>query len=145
MLQRLFHLFYFTLGYALSLKHESDVKHMKIESHDDDEEFAGGKVYFFSETHKFSSIVEMIAWYSNNSLRESFQGLDNILQFPIGELSLVEVRFDFLPSDQNGNQLPIRKGERITILDKLDENSSWWKAHNGFRCGYIPKTFVVEL
>lgn len=133
------------LGYALSLKHDFDVKHMKIESFDDDEDFGGCKAYFLSETHKFTSVVEMIAWYSNNSLKESFQGLDNILQFPVKELSLVEARYDFLPSEQDSNQLPLKKGERVTVLDKLDENSNWWKAHNGYRCGYIPKNFVVDI
>ena len=138
------------LGYALSLRHEYDVKHMKIESFEDDEDFGGCKVYFLSETHKFTSVVEMIAWYSNNSLKESFQGLDNILQFPVGELCLVEARYDFVPSEQDGgnssnNQLSLTKGERLTVLDKLDENSNWWVAYSKNRCGYIPKNFVVEL
>ena len=59
----------------------------------------------------------------------------------------MEARYDFSPasSEQDGNQLPLKKGERVTVLDKMDENSNWWKAHNGYRCGYIPKNFVIEL
>lgn len=124
-------------GYALSLKSEADVKHMMIIGSDLD-------AFYFSENRKFNSIVEMVAWYSRNSLRESFHGLDTTLQFPVGELSLVEARYEFSPSPEDTNMLALAKGDRVTVFDKLDDKG-WWKAHNGIRIGYIPKTFVVEI
>ena len=46
-------------------------------------------VYFLSETRKFRSVVELVTFYSRNSLKESFNGLDTPLRFPIGEVFLV--------------------------------------------------------
>ena len=89
------------------------------------------------------SAVELVSWYCRNSLKESFQGLDAILQFPIGELSLAEAVYEFHPEDA-ANMLSLRAGERVVVIDKLDDKG-WWKAHNGKKVGYIPKTFVVEL
>ena len=90
-----------------------------------------------------------IAWYCRNSLKESFQGLDTILQFPIGELAYVEAVYEFRPSDEDLNTLPLVVGERLAVIDKLSDDTGWFKAHKdtpqGTRIGYIPKTFVVEL
>lgn len=143
------------LGYALSLKTDQDVKHMKIDAQDNAEVVADllepGEAepprnsFYFSENRKFNSVVELVSWYCRNSLKESFQGLDTVLQFPIGELSLVEARYEFNPSDANDvNLLTLRAGERVAVIDKLDDKG-WWKAHNGGKIGYIPKTFVVEV
>lgn len=152
------------LGYALSLKTDQDVKHMKIDAQDNeavctdllepaavaDEAVASRSSFYFSENRKFNSVVELVSWYCRNSLKESFQGLDTVLQFPIGELSLVEAKYEFNPSDAaNGggndvNLLTLRAGERVAVIDKLDDKG-WWKAHNGGKIGYIPKTFVVQV
>ena len=48
-----------------------------------------GHVYFLSETRKFRSVVELVTFYSRNSLKESFKGLDTPLRFPVGEVTLV--------------------------------------------------------
>ena len=57
------------LGYALSLKTTDDVKHMKIAAE------ANNGLFFLSDTRKFRSVVELISWFSRNSLKESFSGL----------------------------------------------------------------------
>ncbi len=154
------------LGYALSLKTDDEVKHMKIDTclmspgcqtalaeviaNNISNGGGGGgcgnggaaKLYYFSETRKFASVVELVAWYSRNSLRESFSGLDTTLQFPIKELSLVQAKYDFSPADEDINMLPLRPGDIVTVIDKTAQG--WWKAHNGTRIGYIPKDFVVK-
>ena len=108
---------------------------------------AGGRRYYFSENRKFNSIVELVSWYCRNSLKESFQGLDTRLQFPIGELSLVEAIYDFNPAsgEDRANLMTLKTGERVAVIDKLDDKG-WWKAHDGkCKIGYIPKTFVIEV
>ena len=82
---------------------------------------AGGRRYYFSENRKFNSIVELVSWYCRNSLKESFQGLDTRLQFPIGELSLVEAIYDFNPAsgEDRANLMTLKTGERVAVIDKL--------------------------
>ena len=48
-------------------------------------------------------MVELVSWFSRNSLKEAFSGLDATLRFSVGELSLVEAAFDFNPSSANAN------------------------------------------
>ena len=55
-----------------------------------------GHLYFLSETRKFRSVVELVTFYSRNSLKESFKGLDTPLRFPVGEVSLVKTTYDIL-------------------------------------------------
>ncbi|CAB4060206.1 VAV [Lepeophtheirus salmonis] len=82
-------------GFALSVKtSEGDVKHMKILSNSDDE------TYFLSDQITFRSIVELVNFYSRNSLKESFHGLNLKLRFPVGELSIVVALYDFEPSPE---------------------------------------------
>lgn len=132
------------LGFALSLKTDTDVKHMRVDtelSKDDDPSLSS--LYFFSETRQFRSVVELVSWYSRNSLKECFVGLDNTLRFPLGELSMVQAKYEFAPSAEDTNMLPLQAGEQVTIIDKTDQG--WWKAFNGHRIGYVPKDFVVVL
>lgn len=131
------------LGFALSLKTDHDVKHMKIDTQESSSA-EDDNAYFFSENRKFGSIVELVSWYCRNSLKESFQGLDTFLLFPFKELFRVEATYDFRPNPEDANMLTLRQGERVTILDQLDGNG-WWKAYNGSKIGYIPKTFVVKI
>lgn len=111
------------VGYALSLKTPDDVKHMKIQStaplQGNDADLLGHQthgsmlddiaLFYLSETRKFRSIVELVTYYSRNSLKESFTGLDASLSFSIGELSIVEAAFDFAPNPAEQNMLPLNK------------------------------------
>merc|ERR1712095_32484 len=71
-------------NYAISLKTSvSDVKHMKILSNLNDE-------FYLADNRKFKSVVELIMYFSRNTLKESFSGLDAILKFPIKDLCIAE-------------------------------------------------------
>ena len=50
-----------------------------------------GHLYFLSETRKFRSVVELVTFYSRNSLKESFKGLDTPLRCPVGDVTLVGI------------------------------------------------------
>ena len=59
------------------------------------------------------SVVELVSWFSRNSLKEAFSGLDATLRFSVGELSLVEAAFDFDGGGGGGggdksNMLPLK-------------------------------------
>ena len=57
-------------------------------------------------------MVELVSWFSRNSLKEAFSGLDATLRFSVGELSLVEAAFDFDGGGggggDKGNMLPLK-------------------------------------
>uniref|UniRef100_A0A8C7ZP09 Guanine nucleotide exchange factor VAV3 n=1 Tax=Oryzias sinensis TaxID=183150 RepID=A0A8C7ZP09_9TELE len=60
--------------YAISIKYNNDVKHIKILTKDG--------CYYIAENKKFRSILELIEYYKHHSLREGFKSLDTTLQFP---------------------------------------------------------------
>ena len=59
------------VGYALSLRTKEDTKHMKINSGEHPD---WGTKFYLSESHAFRSMVELISYYTQNSLKESFAG-----------------------------------------------------------------------
>ncbi|XP_063062871.1 guanine nucleotide exchange factor VAV3 isoform X2 [Engraulis encrasicolus] len=63
--------------YAISIKYNNDVKHIKILAKD-------GGVHI-AENKKFRSVLELIEYYKHHSLREGFKSLDTTLQFPYKE------------------------------------------------------------
>lgn len=136
-------------SYAISLKTSgSDVKHMKILSNLNDD-------FYLSDTRKFKSVVELIAYFSRNSLKESFSGLDTTLRFSIKDLLIVEAMHKFDPEASspslNGasenNLLALEIGDQLIVLDKFAESHGWWKACdvNTHRIGYIPKCYVTPI
>jgi hypothetical protein len=133
------------LGYALSLRSEADVKHMKIMNSSElsVNDTNNQTEYFLSDTRKFKSIVELVHWFCRHSLRESFNGLDTTLRFPIGELSIVEAQYEFYSEEKN--MLPLKPGDKVTIIDKSGDSQGWWKACDGSKIGYIPKEFVTAI
>ena len=141
------------LGFALSLKIDQDVKHMKIcttvlAAAPSSKENLDHKQFYLSDTRKFRSVVELVNWYSRNSLKESFSGLDTCLRFSIGELSIVEAQYEFSPAQSDRNMLTLVPGDRVTVIDKTTGDSQgWWKACNNAsrKIGYIPKDFVKVI
>ncbi|XP_030624844.1 guanine nucleotide exchange factor VAV3 [Chanos chanos] len=63
--------------YAISIKYNNDVKHIKILTKDG--------CFHIAENKKFKSILELIEYYKHHSLREGFRSLDTTLQFPYRE------------------------------------------------------------
>ncbi|XP_039645911.1 guanine nucleotide exchange factor VAV3 isoform X1 [Perca fluviatilis] len=63
--------------YAISIKYNNDVKHIKILTKED--------CFYIAENKKFRSIFELIEYYKHHSLREGFRSLDTTLKFPYQE------------------------------------------------------------
>ncbi|XP_067108289.1 guanine nucleotide exchange factor VAV3-like [Osmerus mordax] len=60
--------------YAISIKFNNDVKHIKI--------LAKDGCFHIAENKRFRSLLELIEYYKHHSLREGFRSLDTTLQFP---------------------------------------------------------------
>lgn len=132
-------------AYVISLNYDNNVKHMKVYTRD------GGQLYYLSESKYFKSVVELIKWYEENSLADSFHGLNSKLSYPfkmiasnnIEPLGYATAIYNFSP--ETPNMLALKKGDRVTILSKAGGKKGWWKGQIGERIGYFPLTYVTEI
>ena len=60
---------------------------------------------------RYRSMVELISYYTANSLKQSFSGLDMTLKFPFRDLSLVKAEYDFTPEKNDSNMLMFKSGD----------------------------------
>ncbi|XP_073212949.1 guanine nucleotide exchange factor VAV3 isoform X3 [Lepidochelys kempii] len=60
--------------YAISIKYNNEVKHIKILTRDG--------FFHIAENKKFKSLMELVEYYKHHSLKEGFRSLDTTLQVP---------------------------------------------------------------
>ncbi|CAH0722170.1 unnamed protein product, partial [Brenthis ino] len=127
--------------YALSLKTDNTVKHMRVCRKPIDQV----PHYFLSESRFFRSIVELISYYEKTSLSENFVGLNSNLRWPFRRV-VATVVHDFRPLEPT--QLALRPGAKVLILSKEGDGRGWWKGRTidkgDNRSGYFPKECVRE-
>ncbi|GFR22757.1 guanine nucleotide exchange factor VAV3 [Trichonephila clavata] len=134
-------------SYAISINYQNQVKHMRVCTSDN------GQHFYLSETKYFKSIVELVNWYKENSLSESFNGLHVTLMIPYKKalaglnnesiLGYAEALYDF--QGNSPNMLTLHKGDRIIILSKAGNQKGWWKGQIGENVGYFPYLYVKEI
>ncbi|XP_075227409.1 vav guanine nucleotide exchange factor [Lycorma delicatula] len=124
--------------YALSLKTDDKVKHMKVYEKETD----GVPQFYLSETRFFRSLVDLVACYEHTSLGENFIGLNVRLQWPFRRIVAV-AEFDFNPHE--ANQLPLKQGCQVIVLSKEGDHKGWWKGKIQDRVGFFPKVYVREV
>lgn len=127
--------------YALSLKTDNTVKHMRVCRKPIDHV----PHYFLSESRFFRSIVELVSYYEKTSLSENFVGLNSHLRWPFRRVVATALH-DFRPREST--QLALRPGAKILILSKEGDSRGWWKGRildkGDNRSGYFPKECVSE-
>ncbi|XP_026057192.1 guanine nucleotide exchange factor VAV3-like [Carassius auratus] len=131
--------------YAISIKYNNDVKHIKILTKDG--------LFHIAENRKFRSILELIEYYKHNSLREGFRTLDTTLQFAYREpenganmfapkvMGVAIARYDFCSRDMR--ELSLQEGDVVKIYSKTGAKG-WWKGEVSGRVGWFPSTYVEE-
>lgn len=124
--------------YALSLKTDDKVKHMKVY----EREMDGVSHFYLSESRFFRSLVELISCYEHTSLGENFIGLNVRLKWPFRRIVAV-AEFDFNPVE--ANQLPLKQGCQVIVLSKEGDHKGWWKGKVHDRVGFFPKVYVREV
>uniref|UniRef100_A0A6Q2YYA3 Vav guanine nucleotide exchange factor 3 n=1 Tax=Esox lucius TaxID=8010 RepID=A0A6Q2YYA3_ESOLU len=119
--------------YAISIKYNNDVKHIKILTREG--------CFHIAENKKFRSILELIEYYKHHSLREGFRSLDTTLQFPYreqenatllrtnrpggnSEYRVAIARYDF--SSRDTRELSLQEGDVVKIYTKTGANG-WWR------------------
>ncbi|XP_078524579.1 guanine nucleotide exchange factor VAV3 [Lissotriton helveticus] len=140
--------------YAISIKYNSDVKHIKVLTRDG--------LFHIAENRKFKSLMELIEYYKHQSLKEGFRSLDTTLQFPFKEpensagqkgnrphsnllspkvLGIAIARYDFCARDMR--ELSLLRGDVVKIYTKMTANG-WWRGETNGKVGWFPSTYVEE-
>uniref|UniRef100_A0A8C7KZC9 Vav guanine nucleotide exchange factor 3 n=1 Tax=Oncorhynchus kisutch TaxID=8019 RepID=A0A8C7KZC9_ONCKI len=119
--------------YAISIKFNDEVKHIKI--------LTKNECFYIAETRLFKT--DLVDYYKQHSLREGFKSLDTTLQVPFREPSngnnmvvgIALARYDF--SSRDTRELSLQEGDLVKIYTKMA--NGWWKGEvNGrVRWGYI--------
>ncbi|XP_045542669.1 protein vav isoform X1 [Papilio machaon] len=127
--------------YALSLKTDNTVKHMRVCRKPIDQV----PHYYLSESRFFRSVVELVSYYEVTSLAENFVGLNSNLRWPFRRV-VATVIHDFRPLESS--QLALRPGAKLLVLSKEGDSRGWWKGRtldkDDNRSGYFPKECVRE-
>ncbi|KAF5302731.1 hypothetical protein FQR65_LT08473 [Abscondita terminalis] len=126
--------------FALSLKTDNTVKHMKICCNVTGSE----EKYYLSLSKYFNSIEELIENYQHSSLKENFERLEEHtkLEWPYRQLRTIACR-DFDPQDPE--HLPFQEGQEIIVLCQEGYRNGWWKGKSNNQVGYFPIAYVRSL
>ncbi|KAF1661446.1 Guanine nucleotide exchange factor VAV3, partial [Aptenodytes patagonicus] len=133
--------------YAISIKYNNEVKHIKILTRDG--------FFHIAENRKFKNLMELVEYYKHHSLKEGFRSLDTTLQFPYKEsensvgqrmlspkvIGIAIARYDFCARDMR--ELSLLKGDVVKIYTKMSANG-WWRGEVNGRVGWFPSTYVEE-
>uniref|UniRef100_A0A8C6VUY7 Vav 3 guanine nucleotide exchange factor b n=1 Tax=Nothobranchius furzeri TaxID=105023 RepID=A0A8C6VUY7_NOTFU len=130
--------------YAISIKFNDKVKHIKILTKDG--------CFYVAESRLFKTVLDLVEYYKEHSLKEGFSSLDTTLQVPYRELfcsfsvfsprvvGVAVARYDFCSKDIQ--ELTLQKGDIIRIYTKMP--NGWWKGEVDGRVGWFPSTYVEE-
>ncbi|XP_039999043.1 guanine nucleotide exchange factor VAV3-like isoform X4 [Xiphias gladius] len=139
--------------YAISIKFNDKIKHIKILTKDG--------CFYIAESRLFKTMLDLVEYYKQHSLKEGFSSLDTTLQVPYRELSngnmpraitkasrvfsprlvgIAVARYDFCSRDTR--ELSLLQGDIIKIYTKM--SSGWWKGEVDGRVGWFPSTYVEE-
>ncbi|XP_034412158.1 guanine nucleotide exchange factor VAV3-like isoform X3 [Cyclopterus lumpus] len=139
--------------YAISIKFNDKVKHIKILTKDG--------CFYIAESRLFKTVLDLVEYYKQHSLKEGFSSLDTTLQVPYRELSngsipkaitrsgtvfsprvmgVAVARYDFCSRDTR--ELSLLQGDVIKIYTKM--SNGWWKGEIDGRMGWFPSTYVEE-
>ncbi|XP_040891096.1 proto-oncogene vav-like isoform X2 [Toxotes jaculatrix] len=140
--------------FAISIKFNMDIRHIKITSCEG--------LFRINDKKAFKSLIEMIQFYQQNSLKEYFKDMDTTLQTPYKQpeqgsspnntptstpggsmrsFGVARARYDFSARDRS--ELSLREGDTIKILSKKG-HSGWWKGEVYGRVGLFPANYVEE-
>ncbi|KAF3829526.1 hypothetical protein GH733_003790 [Mirounga leonina] len=136
-----------TAEFAISIKYNVEVKHIKI--------MTAEGLYRITEKKAFRGLTELVEFYQQNSLKDCFKSLDTTLQFPFKEpekraiskppgrglrlgtcapapscsgstkyFGTAKARYDFCARDRS--ELSLKEGDIIKILNKKGQQG-WWR------------------
>ncbi|XP_033095457.1 guanine nucleotide exchange factor VAV3-like isoform X2 [Anneissia japonica] len=133
-------------GYAISIKYDKAVKHMKVLLTPD-------KMFYLVDAHPFPTLPQLIEYYQRHTLAHVFQGLDSTLKLPVRDANQIGAAgykvegyatalYDF--AARGMRELSLKAGQTVAIISKAGGHRGWWKGRVGDKEGYFPSTYVQE-
>ncbi|XP_063810174.1 proto-oncogene vav [Pseudophryne corroboree] len=134
--------------FAISLKFNQEIKHMKVTAQDG--------LWRLTEKKGFKGLTELVGFYQSNPLKDCFKLLDTTLQLPFKEPEKKEntktdnrvkyfgsarARYDFCARDRT--ELSLKEGDIIRILSKKG-HQGWWKGEVYGKIGWFPSNYVED-
>ncbi|OXB63155.1 UNVERIFIED_CONTAM: hypothetical protein H355_010507, partial [Colinus virginianus] len=138
--------------FAISIKFNEEVKHIKVVEKDN--------WIHITEAKKFESLLELVEYYQNHSLKESFKQLDTTLKYPYKSrerstsrtftrspvftprvIGTAVARYNFAARDMR--ELSLREGDVVKIYSRIGGDQGWWKGETNGRLR--PSDVEVEL
>uniref|UniRef100_A0A672Z1H0 Vav 3 guanine nucleotide exchange factor b n=1 Tax=Sphaeramia orbicularis TaxID=375764 RepID=A0A672Z1H0_9TELE len=133
--------------YAISIKFNDKVKHIKILTKDG--------CFYIAESRLFKTVLDLVEYYKQHSLKEGFSSLDTTLQVPYRELSngnmpkagsvfsprvvgIAVARYNF--SSRDTRELSLLEGDLIKIYNK--NANGWWKGEVDGRVRLLMETLI---
>nr|XP_034300283.1 guanine nucleotide exchange factor VAV2-like isoform X4 [Crassostrea gigas] len=133
---------------SLSIRYDNQVRHIRVEKNVEG-------LFYLADTKFFSSLPELVEFYQENSLADSFPGVDTTLKFPFKSqsgggantriLGYAEAVYDYAATATS--QLSLCRGDKVAILSKTGSDKGWWKGEHCIsgKNGYFPLAYVREL
>ncbi|XP_057712824.1 guanine nucleotide exchange factor VAV3-like isoform X1 [Corythoichthys intestinalis] len=139
--------------YAISIKFNDRVKHIKILTKDG--------CFYITECRPFKTLLDLVEYYKQHSLKEDFSSLDTNLRVPYRQcsdgsspwaisktgsvfsprvVSVAVARYDY--SARDVWELSLLQGDVVNIYSKTSDG--WWKGEVAGKAGWFPSTFVEE-
>ncbi|XP_073705054.1 guanine nucleotide exchange factor VAV3b [Garra rufa] len=159
--------------YAISIKYNNDVKHIKILTKEG--------CFYIAESRTFKTVLELVEYYKQHSLKEGFRTLDTNLQVPYKELGtglrpaapvlcglsvLSPTSYSFVPPSPSPFWSVLTPRVLGIALARYDFSSrdtrelslqvgdlvkiyikctnGWWKGEVNGQVGWFPSTYVEE-
>ncbi|XP_045067638.1 proto-oncogene vav isoform X4 [Coregonus clupeaformis] len=139
--------------FAISLKFNMDIRHIKITSTEG--------LYRINEKKAFKGLIELVQFYQQHSLKEYFKEVDTTLQTPFNQpeqsdtpfntpspggsmhsFGTARARYDFSARDRT--ELSLREGDTVKVLSKKAPNG-WWKGEVYGRVGLFPANSCLSV
>ncbi|XP_026139008.1 guanine nucleotide exchange factor VAV3-like isoform X1 [Carassius auratus] len=159
--------------YAISIKYNNDVKHIKILTREG--------CFYIAESRTFKTVLGLVEYYKQHSLKEGFRTLDTTLQMPYKELGsgfrpaapvlcglhvLSPTSYSFVPPSPSpfwsvlaprvlgialarydfGSRDTRELSLQVGDLVKIyiKSTNGWWKGEVDGRVGWFPSSYVEE-
>ena len=107
--------------------------------------------FYSIDQRNFSSVINLVKYYSQNTLRENFPQLETTLGLPYREALPTPISFAIAIHDYNpmtnpnntGEQIELKRSNKYYIINK--EPNGWWRVFNtDGLIGYAPGGYLNE-